>query len=138
VTLPSRSTRTKLTCDPQREEEEETRQSMFTPAAPSKPPSTPPPRGSHIFVDRGTYNENLLITTDGIIFVSNGATLAPPEYPEVSDDNDCTGFAGPINPGVDEMPTQAGICVAGGGLDLADFAGEHKRVNSVRAPVKGV
>lgn len=59
-----------------------------------------------------------------------------PQDPPVT--NDCTDFAGPINPPPDTTPSQAGICVAGSGLDLADFVGEHRRVRAVQKPVKGV
>jgi len=59
-----------------------------------------------------------------------------PQDPPV--ENECTGFAGPVNPPNDTTPSQAGICVAGSGLDLSDFVAEHKRVNSVQTPVEGV
>lgn len=67
--------------------------------------------------------------------VGNGAILTPPASPVT---NECTNFAGPINPATGDTPSQAGICVAGSGLDLADFVTEHKRVNAVQKPVKGV
>jgi polygalacturonase len=76
-----------------------------------------------------------LIKTDGISLIGHGVTLSPQE-PSV--ENECTGFAGPINPPADNTPTQAGICVAGSGLDLTDFVAEHKRVIAVQTPVKGV
>lgn len=76
-----------------------------------------------------------MIKTDGISLVGNGVTLTPPE-PAV--ENECTNFAGPISPPADTRPSQAGICVAGSGLDLSDFINEHKRVNAVQKPVKGV
>lgn len=90
------------------------------------------PRGSRIVVDPGTYAENLLITTDGISLVGKGVTLVSPGS---FVNNDCTGFAGPNEDGT---PSQAGICVAGRGLDLSDFTTEHKLVKAVRTPVKGV
>ena len=58
--------------------------------------------------------------------------------PKAQVENDCTGFAGPVNPPPDNTPSQAGICVAGSGLQLSDFVSEHKRVNAVRRPVKDV
>lgn len=76
-----------------------------------------------------------MIKTDGITLIGKGVTLTPQDPPV---DNECTGFAGPINPPPVTTPSQAGICVAGSGLDLADFVSEHKRVNSVKRPVKGV
>lgn len=93
------------------------------------------PRGSRIVVDPGTYTENLLITTDGLSLVGKGVTLIPPTPPRSFVDNVCTGFAGPNEDGT---PSQAGICVAGRGLDMSDFTTEHKLVNAVRTPVKGV
>jgi len=93
------------------------------------------PRGSRIVVDPGTYTEQLLIKTDGITLVGNGVTLKPQEPPV---ENECTNFAGPIDPATDLRPSQAGICVSGSGLDLSGFVNEHKKVNGVRKPVKGV
>jgi len=93
------------------------------------------PRGSRIFVDPGTYAEQLLIKTDGISLIGYGVTLKPQEPPV---ENECTNFAGPVDPSVDNAPTQAGICVAGSGLKLSDFVVEHKRVIAVQTPVKGV
>jgi hypothetical protein len=92
-------------------------------------------RDSRIVVDPGTYAEQLLIKTDGISLVGSGVTLTPQEPPI---ENECTGFAGLINPPIDNTTTQAGICVAGSGLDLTDFVTEHKRVKAVQTPVKGV
>lgn len=78
----------------------------------------------------------MTIKTDGITLVGEGTViLEPPENPV---ENECTNFAGPIDPTVDDTPSQAGICVTGSGLSLSDFIVEHRRVNSVRRPVKGV
>jgi hypothetical protein len=90
------------------------------------------PRGSRIVVDPGNYTEQLLVKTDGISLIGNGVTLTPPGSPI---ENECTGFAGP---NADNTSSQAGICVAGNGLDLSDFVAEHKHVNAVQTTVKGV
>lgn len=58
--------------------------------------------------------------------------------PESAVENECTNFAGPINPPKDNSPSQADICVAGSGVDLSDFANEHKRVNAVWNSVKSI
>ncbi|KAJ9638251.1 hypothetical protein H2199_006938 [Coniosporium tulheliwenetii] len=87
-------------------------------------------RGSsrdRILVETGTYAEQLTIETDGIALVGLGAILVPPAAPT---QNNCSGLAGP--------DTQAGICVMGYEVDLADFVVEHRRVRSVGQPVKDV
>jgi hypothetical protein len=90
------------------------------------------PRSSRIVVDPSNYAEQLLVKTEGITLIGNGVTLTPPDSPV---ENECTGFAGP---NADNTSSQAGICVAGIGLDLSDFVAEHKRVNAVQAPIRGV
>jgi nitrous oxidase accessory protein NosD len=90
------------------------------------------PRGSRIVVDPGNYTEQLLVKTDGITLIGNGVTLTPPDSPI---ENECTGFAGP---NADNTSSQAGFCVAGSGLDLSAFVAEHKRVNAVQTPIRGV
>ncbi|KAJ9664120.1 hypothetical protein H2201_005360 [Coniosporium apollinis] len=84
-------------------------------------------RGDRILVETGTYAEQLTIETDGIALVGLGAILVPPAAPT---QNNCSGLAGP--------DTQAGICVMGYEVDLADFVVEHRRVRSVGQPVKDV
>lgn len=85
--------------------------------------------GAHatIIVEDGTYAEQLTIECDGINLVGNGAILVPPKTPG---QNLCSGLAGP--------DTQAGICIAGYNVQLADFVVEHRKVISVGRPVTGV
>lgn len=86
------------------------------------------PTGSEIIVAPGTYSEQLLINKDGIrLRGRKGAILQPPSSPT---QNPCSGNFGP--------GTQAGICVAGSGIQLAPFIAEHRKVLSVKKPVKGV
>jgi parallel beta-helix repeat protein len=61
--------------------------------------------GTTIIVQRGTYAENVEITTDGIKLIGNGATLVPPA---TSEPNACS-LADPSGPG----PAHDGICGAG-------------------------
>jgi len=91
------------------------------------------PRGSRIIVEAGEYKEQLTIKTNDITLIGeSGAALVPPDLPV---DNECTSFAGPND---DKTPSQAGICIAGAGLDLENFVSEHTRVKSVQRPVRGV
>jgi len=84
--------------------------------------------GDRILVTRGTYAEQLTIKQDGIALVGVGAILVPPPDPVA---NDCSGLAG--------ADTQAGICVEGSDVILADeFDGEHHKVVSVGRRVEDV
>jgi nitrous oxidase accessory protein NosD len=84
--------------------------------------------GDQILVGRGTYAEQLTIDKDGIRLVGLGAILVPPPHPVA---NECSGLAG--------ADTQAGICVEGSEVILADeFDGEHHKVVSVGRPVEDV
>lgn len=56
--------------------------------------------------------------------------------PETFVHNECTGFAGDLPEPLG--PTQAGICVTGGDLNLDEYQAEHRKVNSVGKPVKDV
>ncbi|KAK5054703.1 hypothetical protein LTR84_001595 [Exophiala bonariae] len=85
------------------------------------------PPGSQIIVTAGTYAEQLTIKTDGITLVGHGAILTPPASPT---QNECTGLAGP--------DTNAGICIVGSQVALADFVVEHRKVISVGRRVKNV
>jgi hypothetical protein len=85
--------------------------------------------GDRIIVGAGTYAEQLTITKDGIALVGHGAILVPPPADE-SKQNTCSGLAG--------NGTQAGICVQGSEVKLADFVVEHRKVLSVGRKVKGV
>jgi hypothetical protein len=84
--------------------------------------------GDTIVVSRGTFKEQLLITKDGIsILGGNGVTLSPPA---IYVTNSCSGLAG--------EDTEAGICIAGSGLDLDEFVQDHKVFNSATKRVMGV
>lgn len=86
------------------------------------------PPGSEIVVAPGTYSEQLLINKDGIrLRGRKGAILEPPPR---RIRNACSGNFGP--------GTQAGICIAGSGIQLSPFVAEHRKVLSVKRPVKGV
>jgi nitrous oxidase accessory protein NosD len=89
--------------------------------------------GDKVVVGPGVYTEQLVLTTDRVSLVGNGAVLRPP--PTLAS-NICSGLAGPDNAGAD---TQAGICVAGTGVELAPFNNnEHRRFISVDQRVRGV
>jgi nitrous oxidase accessory protein NosD len=84
--------------------------------------------GDKIVVEKGTYQEQLTITTDGISLVGHDATIVPPESPVT---NGCSDLAGP--------GTQAGICVTGSDIVFnSTFDGEHHKVISVGDYVKDV
>jgi len=83
--------------------------------------------GQLILVEAGTYAEQLTLTTDGLHLVGNGAILVPPS---TFVQNTCSGLAGP--------GTEAGICITGQGIQLADFVVEHRKVLAVGTPVKDV
>lgn len=83
--------------------------------------------GSHIIVEAGTYAEQLTITNDGTLLIGLGAILVPPTN---TTNNTCSGLAGP--------DTEAGICITGADIQLADFVVEHRKVMSVGTPVRDV
>ena len=83
--------------------------------------------GQLVIVEAGTYAEQLTVTKDGLRLVSKGAVLVPPS---TITQNTCSGLAGP--------DTEAGICITGQGIELADFVVEHRRVVSIGQPVKDV
>ncbi len=83
--------------------------------------------GQFIFVGPGTYAEQLTITTSGLHLVSKGANLVPPAS---LIQNICSGLAGP--------DTEAGICITGQNIELADFEVEHRKVLSVGTSIKDV
>lgn len=84
--------------------------------------------GTKIVVAAGNYSEQLLIKKSGIALIGEpGAVLS---VPATFTDNDCSGVFGP--------DTQAGICIAGTGVQMDDYVFEHQKVTSVRRPVKGV
>ncbi|KIW90648.1 uncharacterized protein Z519_08431 [Cladophialophora bantiana CBS 173.52] len=83
--------------------------------------------GQLILVAAATYAEQLTITTDGLRLVGKGAILVPPSS---TVENTCSGLAGP--------ETEAGICITGQDIELADFVVEHRKVLSVGQPVQGV
>jgi hypothetical protein len=69
----------------------------------------------------------LTIKNNGVILVGLGATLVPPVN---TTNNTCSGLAGP--------DTEAGICVTGANVSLADFVVEHRKVLSVGKRVSDV
>ncbi|KAH7110657.1 pectin lyase fold/virulence factor [Dactylonectria estremocensis] len=83
--------------------------------------------GDKIVVAAGTYAEQLTIDKDGIQLIGHNAILVPPAKPV---HNTCSGLSG------DKV--QAGICVTGHGVKLTKFVTEHRRVISVKRPVKDV
>ncbi|KAK3323062.1 pectin lyase fold/virulence factor [Apodospora peruviana] len=84
--------------------------------------------GSKIVVEAGTYAEQLTISKNGIeLHASKGVILVPPPTPVT---NGCTGLAGP--------DTNAGICIIGTDVKLADFVKEHRKVILVGSRVAGV
>jgi len=83
--------------------------------------------GQLIVVGAGTYTEQLTISTNGVHLVGRGAVLMPPSIPV---QNTCSGLAGP--------DTEAGFCITGSGIVLADFVVEHRKVISVGTPVVDV
>ena len=84
-------------------------------------------RGDRIVVRAGTYAEQLTVSTDGIDLVGLGAVIVPPATTTA---NTCTDLAG--------AGTEAGICVTGVGVELAEFVAEHRKVLSVGEPVRNV
>ena len=86
-------------------------------------------RGARIIVGPGTYAEQLTITKDGIDLIGLGAILTPPSDP-VPVSNYCSGLAGP--------GTEAGICVSGANINLAEYKVEHRKFISVDRRVQGV
>ncbi|KAM5349500.1 hypothetical protein ACJ41O_006005 [Fusarium nematophilum] len=83
--------------------------------------------GDTIVVEAGTYKEQLTISKDGIELVGHGAILEPPAKVV---NNKCSGLSGPN--------TEAGICISGHGIVLDKFIVEHRKVRSVKKPVKDV
>src|SRR5262245_28509739 len=67
--------------------------------------------GTTIILKRGTYRENVVIRTDGIRLIGNGATLAPPANPQP---NFCS----------DPDPATDGIC----GVGEVDFSDPNNPV----------
>ena len=86
-------------------------------------------RGTRIIVGPGTYAEQLTITKDGIDLIGLGAILTPPSDP-VPVSNYCSGLAGP--------GTEAGICVSGANVILAEYKVEHRKFLSVDRRVQDV
>ena len=73
--------------------------------------------GRMVVVEAGTYAEQLTVTNDGLRVVTKGAVLVPPS---TMAQNTCSGLAGP--------DTEAGICVTGQDIKLADCVVEHRKV----------
>jgi hypothetical protein len=83
--------------------------------------------GQVVIVEAGTYAEQVTIQTDGIKLIGKGAILVPPSQPV---ENACSGLAGP--------GTEAGICLEGEDIELADYVQEHRKVLSVGRAVHDV
>jgi hypothetical protein len=88
--------------------------------------------GDKIIVEKGIYAEQLEITTSDITLIGKpGAILiAPQNYTP----NFCTG----LNYDFSGAPTDAGICVHGKGVKLAEFKQEHRKVESVDKYIRNV
>ncbi|KAF4338941.1 hypothetical protein FBEOM_7117 [Fusarium beomiforme] len=87
--------------------------------------------GDRIVVEAGTYEEQLVIDKDGIQLEGRGAILTKPATYKK---NACTGLT--QDPQKNEL--QAGICITGYKVKTTEYKTEHKRVISVKRPVKGV
>ncbi|KAF2688508.1 pectin lyase-like protein, partial [Lentithecium fluviatile CBS 122367] len=88
-------------------------------------------KGDTITVEAGTYAEQLTISTSDITLVGKpGAILTPPGtfYP-----NPCSGLTQ-----TGDTKEEAGICIHGQDVILADYVSEHKRFVSVGSPIKNV
>lgn len=83
------------------------------------------PEGAHIIVQSEVYHEQVTIDKNGVNLAGEDAVIIPPHKPRR---NPCTGFAGPR--------TKAGICVVGDGINAAKFEVEHRKVLSVKHPVR--
>lgn len=88
--------------------------------------------GTVIFVEAGTYAEQLTINKDDLCLIGHGAVLTPPSKFR---HNTCSGLFGPLPDG---SQSQAGICVTGSQVQLDQFKLEHRRVLSVGKPVNNV
>ncbi|RBR07971.1 hypothetical protein FVER53590_10845 [Fusarium verticillioides] len=88
--------------------------------------------GDRIIVEAGEYPEQLVIDKDGIQLEARGEVrlVKPHKYKR----NACTGLT------QDEKKNelQAGICITGYKVQTTEYKTEHKRVTSVKRPVKGV
>ncbi|CCT75655.1 uncharacterized protein FFUJ_11687 [Fusarium fujikuroi IMI 58289] len=88
--------------------------------------------GDRIIVEAGEYPEQLVIDKDGIQLEGRGNVrlVKPQKYKR----NACTGLT------QDEKKNelQAGICITGYKVQTTEYKTEHKRVISVKKPVKGV
>ncbi|KAK5723112.1 hypothetical protein LTR17_013982 [Elasticomyces elasticus] len=95
--------------------------------------------GTEIVIESGTYAEQLTINKDGLTLTGRpGATIIPPA---TFTNNICTGLAGNITDAAGtatNIPLQAGICIHGSHIQLADFVAEHKKVISVGRAVNSV
>lgn len=88
--------------------------------------------GDQIIVAHGTYKGPIIISKDDISLFGYGAQIIPGGSPTVP--NECHGFAGNDTEG---NPTEAGICIAGKGIEFGNFS-EHRRITAVDTPVEGV
>ncbi|KAK5698073.1 hypothetical protein LTR97_007033 [Elasticomyces elasticus] len=95
--------------------------------------------GTEIVIESGIYAEQLTINKDGLTLTGRpGATIVPPT---TFINNICTGLAGNITDAegtITNTPLQAGICIHGSHIQLADFVTEHKKVVSVGRAVESL
>ncbi|KAF1845266.1 pectin lyase-like protein [Cucurbitaria berberidis CBS 394.84] len=87
--------------------------------------------GDEITVEAGTYAEQLSITKSNIILIGKEAILIPPK---TFTRNLCSG----LNKGFAGVETEAGICIHGKDVKLAEFVGEHRKVLSVGEYIENV
>ncbi|KAL6709025.1 hypothetical protein ACN47E_002152 [Coniothyrium glycines] len=87
--------------------------------------------GDTITVEKGTYKEQLTIKTSGITLIGKDAVLQPPSTFTA---NLCSG----LNRGFANESTEAGICIHGADIVLADFVAEHRKVISVGKYISNV
>lgn len=92
------------------------------------------PIGSKIYIDDGTYKEQLTISTDGISLIANGPNVKI-VLPDTPVHNICSGLAGTDN----GVARQAGICIQGSNVNADPFPGfEHSKITSVGKTVNDV
>lgn len=87
--------------------------------------------GDKIIVEQGTYPERLTIKTSGITLIGHSAVLVPPHeyYPNL-----CTG----LNQDFTNATTEAGICIHGEGVELANYVKDHRKFISAKTYIKNV
>ncbi|CAO2655758.1 Nn.00g045610.m01.CDS01 [Neocucurbitaria sp. VM-36] len=87
--------------------------------------------GDKITVEAGTYAEQLTITKSDITLIGKNAVLVPPK---TFTKNLCSG----LNKDFAGIDTEAGICIHGKNVQLAEFKQEHRKFISAGEYVKNV